>query len=67
MSPNILLEWLEVAEWLSIDDRLRRAIAARDALRRVHQHRHGPGTDDRPTHPLPRSVPAFRLPGRGVF
>ncbi len=67
MSPRIVLEWLEVAGWLAIDDRLRRVIAARDALRRAHQNGHGPGTDDRPAHPPGLSVPAFRLPGRGVF
>ena len=35
MGPSIVLEWLEIAEWLTVDDRLRSAIIARDALRRA--------------------------------
>jgi len=48
MGPSIVLEWLEIAEWLTVDDRLRRAIIARDALRRAGRSEHGTGTDDRP-------------------
>ena len=48
MGPSIVLEWLEIADWLAVDDRLRRAIIARDALRRAGRSEHGTGTDDRP-------------------
>jgi hypothetical protein len=48
MGPSIVLEWLEIAEWLAVDDRLRNAIIARDALRRAGRSEHGTGTDDRP-------------------
>jgi len=48
MGPSIVLEWLEIAEWLAVDDRLRSAIIARDALRRAGRSEHGTGTDDRP-------------------
>ena len=48
MGPSIVLEWLQIADWLAVDDRLRRAIIARDALRRAGRSEHGTGTDDRP-------------------
>ena len=48
MGPSIVLEWLEIAEWLAVDDRLRSAIIARDARRRAGRSEHGTGTDDRP-------------------
>ena len=48
MGPSIVLEWLEIADWLAVDDRLRRAIIARDALRRAGRSEHGTETDDRP-------------------
>jgi hypothetical protein len=46
MGPSIVLEWLEIAEWLAVDDRLRRTIIARDALRRAGRSEHGTGTND---------------------
>ena len=46
MGPSIVLEWLEIAEWLAVDDRLRRAIIARDALRRAGRSEHGTGTNN---------------------
>jgi hypothetical protein len=49
MDPSAVLEWLEVAEWLALDDRLRRAIIASDALRRAGRSGHGAGIDDRLT------------------
>jgi len=70
MGTSIVLEWLEIAEWLAVDDRLRSAIIARDALRRAGRSEHGTGTDDRPaapTYPSQFSMSAFRLAGRGVF
>ena len=88
MNPSVVLEWFEVVEWFAVDDRLRRAIIARDALRHAGGSGHGAETDERPgvnlgnpdsgaspgraagrppTHPALISVPAFRLPGRGVF
>jgi len=48
MDPNVVLEGLGIAEWFAIDDRLRSAIIARDALRRACRSGHGTGTDDRP-------------------
>ena len=48
MGPSIDLGWLEIAEWFAVDDRLRSAIIARDALRRAGRSEHGTGTDDRP-------------------
>ncbi len=48
MGPRLVLEWLEIAEWLAVDDRLRSAIIARDALRRAARSEHGTETDDRP-------------------
>jgi hypothetical protein len=48
MGPSIVLEWLEIADWLAVDDRLRSAIIARDAPRRAGRSEHGTGTDDRP-------------------
>jgi hypothetical protein len=72
MDPSVFLEWLEIAEWLALDDRLRRAIIASDALRRAGRSRHVAGIDGR----LPvnsenldsgSAGAAFRLPGRGVF
>jgi hypothetical protein len=48
MGPSIVLEWLEIAEWLAVDDRLRNAIMARDALRRAGPNGHGTGADARP-------------------
>jgi hypothetical protein len=48
MGPSIVLEWLEIAGWLAIDDRLRNAIMARDALRRAGRNGHGTGPDDLP-------------------
>jgi len=44
MGPSIVLEWLEIAEWLAVDDRLRSAIIARDARRRAGRSEHGTGT-----------------------
>jgi hypothetical protein len=35
MDPRVVLEWLEIGEWFAVDDRLRRAIIARDALRQT--------------------------------
>jgi hypothetical protein len=48
MGPSSVLEWLEIAEWLAVDDRLRSAIIARDVLRRAGRSEHGTGPDDRP-------------------
>jgi hypothetical protein len=48
MGPRVVLEWLEIAESLALDDRLRSAIIARDALRRAGRSEHGTATDDRP-------------------
>jgi len=48
MDPRMVLEWLEAGGWFVVDDRLRRAILARDALRRAGRNGHGTGTDDRP-------------------
>jgi hypothetical protein len=48
MCPSVVLEWLEIAEWLAVDDRLRSAIIARDVLRRAGRSGRGTGTDDRP-------------------
>ena len=72
MGPSIVLEWLEIAEWLTVDDRLRRAIIASDALRRAGRSRHSAGIDDRLTANSEHldsgsAVAAFRLPGRGVL
>jgi hypothetical protein len=48
MGPRIVLEWLEIPESLGVDERLRNAIIARDALRRAGRSAHGTGIDDRP-------------------
>jgi len=44
MDPRMVLEWLEAGGWFVVDDRLRRAILARDALRRAGRSEHGTGT-----------------------
>jgi two-component system response regulator AtoC len=72
MGPRIVLEWLEIAEWLAVDDRLRSAIIARDALGRAARSEHGTETDDRPAvnsgNPDPGSAasptPRIGLAGR---
>jgi hypothetical protein len=48
MGPQVVLEWLKIAEWFAIDDRLRRAIIARDARRRAGLSGHGTESGDPP-------------------
>jgi hypothetical protein len=68
MDPSIVLEWLEIADWLAVDDRLRSAIIARDALRRSGRSEHPTGTDNRPAvssgNPDSESVASPTLPHR---
>ena len=48
MDPRVVLEWLDVLGWSAVDDRLHRAIIARDTPRRLGRSGNGTGTDDRP-------------------
>ena len=56
MGSSIVLEWLEIAEWLAPDS----GSAASPTT--PHRTRRAP-----PTYPSQYSVSAFRLAGRGVF
>lgn len=67
MCPSIVLEWLQIADWLAADDRP--AVSSHypdsgSALSPISRHR----TCRAPlTYPSKFSVSAFRLAGRGVF
>ena len=62
MDRSAVLDWLEVAEWFAVDDRLRGAIITRDAPRYAPQSGDGTGTDDRAavTSENPDGIPTPR-------
>jgi hypothetical protein len=67
MCRSIVLEWLQIADWLAVDDRP--AVNSdnpdsESAVNPISRHR----TRRAPrTNPSKFSVSAFRLAGRGVF
>jgi hypothetical protein len=48
MDPSAVVQWFEIVEWFAVDDRLRRAIITKDALRHAGRNGHGTRTDEHP-------------------
>ena len=65
MRPNVVLEWLKIAGWFAIDDHLRSAIIAKDALRHACRSGRGTGTDNRPAANSGNPDDAGPIPSRG--
>jgi hypothetical protein len=65
MCPSIVLEWLQIAGWLAVDDRPAMNSDNPDSasgVSPISRPRRAP-----PTYPSKLSVSPFRLAGRGVF